>query len=62
MPCSLGTAVTEVDYVDSDGVPVSIVVNVDQQSLLFELDIWKVNFLPLECCSSRDKITMKQIA
>ena len=62
VPRSLGTAVAEADYVDSDGVPVSIVVNVDQQGLLFELDIWKVNFLPLECYPSPERITIKQIA
>ena len=39
--------VVEADYMDSDGVPVSIAVNIDQYGKLFELDIWKVNFGPL---------------
>jgi hypothetical protein len=34
----------EADYMDSDGIPVSIAVNVDQNGRLFELDIWKVDF------------------
>jgi uncharacterized protein DUF6984 len=36
--------VAEADYMDSDGIPVSIAVNVDQDGRLFELDIWKVDF------------------
>ena len=58
---SLGAAVAEADYVDTDGVPVSIVVNVDQNGQLFELDIWKVNFLPLKCYPSPEKITITQL-
>ena len=58
---SLGGAVAEADYVDTDGVPVSIVVNVDQNGQLFELDIWKVNFLPLKCYPSPEKITITQL-
>lgn len=58
---SLGAAVAEADYVDTDGVPVSIVVNVDQNGHLFEFDIWKVNFLPLKCYPSPKKITITQL-
>lgn len=58
---SLGAAVAEADYVDTDGVPVSIVVNVDQNGQLFELDIWKVNFRPLKCYPSPEKITITQL-
>jgi hypothetical protein len=32
---------------DSDGTPVSIAINVDQDGNLFEIDIWKVDFTPL---------------
>jgi Domain of unknown function (DUF6984) len=39
--------VAEADYVDSDGVSVSIAINVDQNGHLFELDMWKVDFSPL---------------
>ena len=39
--------IAEADYMDSDGVPVSIAVNVDQHGKLFELDLWKVDFGPL---------------
>jgi hypothetical protein len=36
--------IAEADYMDSDGIPVSLTVNVDQNQRLFELDIWKVDF------------------
>lgn len=58
---SVGAVVAEADYIDTDGVPVSIVENVDQKGKLFELDIWKVNFLPLECYPSPEKIAIKQL-
>src|SRR5471030_1011171 len=58
---SLGAVVAEADYIDTDGVPVSIVVNVDQKGKLFELDIWKVNFFSLECYPSPEKIAIKQL-
>jgi hypothetical protein len=43
-----GTVLVEAEYVDSDGVPVSITVNADKQGQLFELDFWKVNFARLK--------------
>jgi hypothetical protein len=44
---SFGKALVEAQYLDSDGVLVSITVNVDHQGQLFELDFWKVDFSPL---------------
>ncbi len=38
----------EAQYLDSDGVLVSIAVNADKQGQLFELDLWKVDFSPLK--------------
>jgi len=35
--------IAEADYVDSDGVPVSIAVNVDESGRLLGVDIWKVD-------------------
>lgn len=40
-------AVAEARYVDDDGTPVSIEVNVDESNRLFEVDFWKVDFSPL---------------
>jgi hypothetical protein len=44
---TFGTALVEAQYVDSDGVLVSITVNADKHGELFELDFWKVDFSPL---------------
>jgi hypothetical protein len=44
---NFGAAVSSAQFVDSDGIPVIATINVDQQSHLFELDIWKVDFSPL---------------
>ena len=46
-PHSFGKALVEAQYLDSDGVLVSIAVNVDKNGQLFELDFWKVDFSPL---------------
>ncbi|MBI3407948.1 MAG: hypothetical protein HY040_06275 [Planctomycetes bacterium] len=35
------------EFTDSDGVPVSVALNVDSGENLCELDVWKVNFSPL---------------
>ena len=39
--------IAETEYVDDDGVLVSIELNVDEKDELFELDFWKVDFSPL---------------
>jgi hypothetical protein len=44
----IGMALAEAQYLDSDGVLVSIAVNGDKQGQLFELDFWKVDFSPLK--------------
>ena len=44
---SMGKALVEAQYVDSDGVLVSIALNVDKDGQLFEVDFWKVDFSPL---------------
>lgn len=45
---SLGSCLVEAEYLDRDGVPVSIVLNSDTDGLLYELDMWKVDFAPLQ--------------
>jgi hypothetical protein len=45
---SLGSCLVEADYLDRDGVPVSIALNADTNGLLYELDMWKVDFAPLQ--------------
>jgi hypothetical protein len=41
---SLGRPVLEAEYIDADGISVSIVLNTDQEGNLFELDFWKADF------------------
>ena len=43
-----GRAVAQAEYIDEDGVLVSIVINVDQENELYEVDFWKVDFSPLK--------------
>ncbi len=44
----LGHTVAEVQLTDADGVFVTAVLNVDTQDRLLEVDIWKVDFSPLQ--------------
>jgi hypothetical protein len=46
-PQPFGKELAEAQYVDSDGVLVSIALNTDIMGRLFELDFWKVDFSPL---------------
>ena len=43
-----GKAIAQAEYVDDDGVLVSIVINVDQGNEIYEVDFWKVDFSPLK--------------
>ena len=43
-----GKAIAQAEYIDGDGVPVSIVMNVDGENELYEVDFWKVDFSPLK--------------
>ena len=36
--------IRQANYIDEDGVLVSIVLNTDENGDLFEMDFWKVNF------------------
>jgi hypothetical protein len=45
---SLGVTLVEADYVDSDGVHVSIAINTDDHGELYEVDFWKTDFSPLK--------------
>ncbi len=47
-PQSFGKAVSEAQYTDTDGVLVSINLDVDKSGRLFELDFWKVDFSSLK--------------
>ncbi len=40
----LGGSPAECHFCDSDGTPVSVVLNLDQDGKPFEIDIWRVDF------------------
>ena len=42
-----GSSPAECHFLDSDGVIVSAVLNLDEQGAPFEVDVWKVDFSPL---------------
>jgi hypothetical protein len=44
----MDSVLCEAEGVDADGVPLEISINVDEHGSLFELDIWKVDFTPLQ--------------
>jgi len=44
---SFGRRVAELQFKDEDGVDVIAALNVDQNNLPFELDVWKTDFGPL---------------
>ncbi|MBV8619170.1 MAG: hypothetical protein JOY84_09935 [Curvibacter sp.] len=45
---SWGMTLVEADYLDEDGVLVSIAVNADDLGGLYEVDFWKADFSPLK--------------
>jgi hypothetical protein len=56
---SLGSCLVEAEYVDCDGVLVSITLNADQNHRLYELDMWKVDFGSLREYPAFERITIK---
>lgn len=56
---SLGRLLVAAEYVDRDGVLVSIVLNADQNGRLYELDMWKVEFAPLQEFPTSERVTIK---
>jgi hypothetical protein len=44
----MGRELVTAEYIDEDQIPVLISINLDEEGDLFELDFWKVNFMPLK--------------
>ena len=51
-----GSEVARLAYIDADGVPVSITLNLDKSGNLFEIDFWKVDFSPLVAYPKVDQL------
>lgn len=47
-PRRLSAQLTQREFVDVDGVPVMVAVNLDDRGELYELDVWKIDFSPLK--------------
>ncbi|MFY3135430.1 DUF6984 family protein [Achromobacter xylosoxidans] len=45
---SFSKKLIEREFIDSDGIPVFVVVNVDECGDIYELDMWKVDFSSLK--------------
>lgn len=56
---AFGSCLVEAEYLDRDGVPVSIALNADTNGLLYELDMWKVDFAPLQEYPDLQRVTIK---
>ncbi len=54
-----GKKIAEAEFTDEDGVPVSAVVNLDQNDKLFELDLWKMDFSPLKRYPQPQELRLK---
>src|SRR6266436_2872977 len=54
-----GKKIAEAEFMDEDGVLVSVVVNLDNSDELLELDIWKVDFSPLKRYPRPEELRMK---
>jgi uncharacterized protein DUF6984 len=51
--------IAEAEYVDEDGVLVSIVINLNDDGDLCEIDFWKVDFSPLVRYPSPSEVRLK---
>jgi Domain of unknown function (DUF6984) len=56
-----GSKIGEAEFTDADGVPVSVVINLDADGALFELDMWKADFSPLKRYPAPRELQVKTI-
>ena len=60
-PRIMGKVIAEAEYVDSDGVLVSISINSDNDDCLFEVDFWKVDFSSLKRYPKYSELVVKRM-
>lgn len=58
----LGRTLVEASAVDADEVPILLSVNLDEQNDLLELDIWKVDFSPVQRLPAPSRVAIKRMA
>jgi hypothetical protein len=54
-----GKSVAQAEYVDDDGVPVTIAFNLDEKGEPYELDFWKVDFSTLQSHPEPSELRLK---
>ena len=57
----LGQKIAEAEFIDDDGITVNICLNLDDKGLLFELDVWKVDFSELQRWPKSDELSYVQL-
>jgi hypothetical protein len=55
---TIGQKVAETEFIDEDGVLVSVELSLDNNNQLFELDVWKVDYSPL-CRNMKSNLTYR---
>jgi hypothetical protein len=55
---TIGQKVAETEFIDEDGVLVSVELSLDNNNQLFELDVWKVDYSPL-CRNMKSNLTSR---
>ncbi|MGG7607824.1 DUF6984 family protein [Massilia sp. BKSP1R2A-1] len=58
-PRSLGNCLMKAEYRDRDGILVSIALNADTGGRLYELDIWRMDFAPLQEYPDSERLAIK---
>jgi hypothetical protein len=61
-PRTLGKEIAVGEFLDRDGVTVSVAINVDREKRLYELDVWKVDFSPLLHWPDSGKIQISRMS
>ncbi len=54
--------VGEAEFLDSDGVPVQLFLDLDEDDKLYELDMWKVDYSPLQRYPHPDDLRFDRMA
>ena len=57
-----GREASVAEYIDEDGVLVSITLNLDQDDNLFEIDLWKADFSPLVRYPAPQDLKLHEVA
>ena len=57
----LGKQLCEGSFADEDGIPVLVTINLDQDGVMFELDVFKADHSPLKRFPKQDQVVVRDI-